>query len=212
MWRSASERRADRLSNLWPMVAGGVQDAERESTATVIESGLLNAYLAIRVVHIVQGFICVATGWRSYKRPRIAAIVLSGAVLESAWLMRRVRRMQTVDPVSARVETATGTVGILALAAATPIDARTTSLNWMLPYSVASTLGLAVNSNRLEGAIDVSLLTATYLATTMRPRHWSGQAVTALTNAASYGGFHGVAAAVIDRGRREGSERRAGAQ
>ncbi|MGA8725695.1 MAG: ATP-binding protein [Acidimicrobiales bacterium] len=97
-------------------------------------------------------------------------------------------------------------VGLLALASATPVEARTTSMNWMLPYSVASTLGLAVNANRLEGAADVSALTATYLATTLRPRSWSGHAVTALSNAASYGGFHGVAAVVVDRGRRDGSE------
>jgi signal transduction histidine kinase len=178
----------------------------RESTATLIEKGLMNAYLAVRVVHLAQGLICVATGWRSYRRPRLAATVLVGTSIESAWLLRRVIRLKTVDPTAARVETVTGTVGILALAAATPLADRTTSLNWMLPYSVASTLGLALGSNRAEGVADVSALTATYLATTMRPRNWSGQAVTALTNAASYAGFHGVAAVVIDRGRRDGSE------
>jgi signal transduction histidine kinase len=178
----------------------------QQSTATIIEKGLVNAYLATRLVHLVQGFICVATGWRNYARPRLAAAVLVSTTVESVWLVRRVVRLKTVDPLAARVETATGTAGLLLLAAATPFEARTTSMNWMLPYSVASTLGLAINSNRLEGVLDVSALTTTYLATTMRPRHWSGQAVTALTNAASYGGFHGVAAVVIDRGRRDGSE------
>jgi signal transduction histidine kinase len=179
---------------------------DRAATATVIENGLLNAYLAVRVVHLVQGLICVATGWRSYRRPGLAAAVLAGVTAESAWLLRRVARLRAVDPVAARVETATSVVGLVALAAATPVSARTTSMNWMMPYSVASTLGLAVSSNRTEAVADVSALTVTYLATTLRPGSWSEQAVTALTNAASYGGFHGVGAVVVNRGRRDGSE------
>ncbi len=94
----------------------------------------------------------------------------------------------------------------MALAAALEPEDRTTSLNWMMPYSVASTVGLALNDRRVEGAVDVSALTATYLATTLRNAVRSGQRVTALTNAASFAGFHFVAAAVIERGRREGSE------
>jgi signal transduction histidine kinase len=188
------------------MAEAAPERSDRAATATVIENGLLNAYLAIRVVHLVQGLICVTTGWRSYRRPGVAAAVLAGVTAESAWLLRRVARLRTVDPVAARVETATSMVGLVALASATPVTARTTSMNWMLPYSVASTLGLAVSSNRAEAVADVSALTTTYLATTLRPKSWSGHVVTALTNAASYGGFHGVAAVVVNRGRQDGRD------
>jgi signal transduction histidine kinase len=188
------------------MAAIGAYQPTRESTSTVIESALMTAYRAIRLVHLVQGFICVVTGWRSYRRPRLAAMVLGATTMESIWMLRRVGRSGVIDPLTARVETATGTVGMVALAAATSLADRTTSLNWMMPFSVASTVGLAVSDNRREGVLDVSALTLTYLSTTVRPGSPSGHAVTALTNAASFGGFHGVAAAVTMRGRREGSE------
>ena len=148
----------------------------------------------------------MTTGWSSYRRPRLAAATWAVCVVESAWLLRRVARSRRVDELTARVETVTGAVGMLALAAATPFEDRTTSLNWMMPYSVAATLGLALNTRRVEGAADVGLLTAAYLATTVRGGLRSGQAVTALTNAASFGGFHAVAAVVVDRGRNEASQ------
>ncbi len=92
-----------------------------------------------------------------------------------------------------------------ALASALAPEDRTTSLNWMMPYGVASTLGLALNGRRNESALDVSVLTAAYLATTVRKGGRPGVNTTALTNAASFGGFHAVAAAVIARGRKQGS-------
>ncbi len=104
------------------------------------------------------------------------------------------------------MDVATGTLGLVGLAAATAHEDRTTSLNWMLPYTVGSIAGLALGVERGEAMAEVATLSGVYLATAVRPGTRPGQVVTAIANAASYVGFHAVAAAVIRRGRREGAE------
>ncbi|MCU1454600.1 MAG: liaS [Acidimicrobiales bacterium] len=183
----------------------GLEEAGDQSTAPVIENGLLAAFLAIRVVHLVQGAVCVASGWSTYRRPRLAAAVLGVTAAESFWLVRRAAATHTLDPLSARVDTLTGTAGLVALAAATAVEDRTTSLNWMMPLNVGAAVGLTISVGRAEGFADAAVLSGAYLATTLRRGAGSGHATTALTNALSYGGFHAVGRAVIDRGRREGS-------
>jgi hypothetical protein len=91
-------------------------------------------------------------------------------------------------------------LGLVGLASATSVEDRTTSFNWMLPYSVGSAVGLVLGVERQEGFAEVAALSGTYLGTTIRPSIRPGQIVTALANAASYGGFHAVAVASQARG------------
>jgi signal transduction histidine kinase len=76
----------------------------------------------------------------------------------------------------------------------------------MLPYSVGTAVGLVVGVGRQEGFAEVAALSGTYLGTTVRPSIRPGQIVTALANAASYAGFHAVAAAVVRRVRQASEE------
>ena len=177
-----------------------------ESDPTIIENGLKWTFLAIRMVHLVQGVICVASGWSTYRRPRVAAAVLGMVGAESTWLLVRVIRHRNVDALAIRVDAAIGVVGLVGLASATSVEDRTTSFNWMLPYSVGTAVGLVVGVGRQEGFAEVAALSGTYLGTTVRPSIRPGQIVTALANAASYAGFHAVAAAVVRRVRQASEE------
>src|ERR1700729_2336487 len=60
--------------------------------SNIVENGLKWTFLAIRIVHLVQGVICVASGWSTYRRPRLAAAVLTVVGTESTWLLVRVIR------------------------------------------------------------------------------------------------------------------------
>ncbi len=177
------------------MVPGQVTEPD----STIVENALKWTFLSVRMVHLVQGVICVASGWSTYRRPRVAAATLGLVGVESGWLLVRVLRMRRVDALAIRVDAATGVVGLAGLASATHVEDRTTSLNWMLPYTVGSAVGLVLGVGRQEGIAQVTALSGAYLGTTIRPSIRPGQIVTALANAASYGGFHAVAAAVAGR-------------
>jgi signal transduction histidine kinase len=164
------------------------------------------AYLAVRAVHLVQGAICVISGWSSYRRPRLAALVLGATWAESAWLIGRCVTTREVDALAARVDTLTGAGGLLGLAAATSLEDRTSSLNWMLPYSVGSTLALCLGVEPTEAWAGVAGLSGTYLGTSVRPGTRPGQVVTAAANAASFAGFHAVGSAIMRWGRRASAE------
>jgi hypothetical protein len=68
-----------------------------EPDSTIIESGLKWTFLAVRMVHLVQGVICVASGWSTYRRPRLAAAVLGLVGAESGWLFARAIRHRKID-------------------------------------------------------------------------------------------------------------------
>ncbi len=183
-----------------------ISDNAPEPDPTIIENGLKWTFLAIRLVHLVQGAICVGSGWSTYRRPRVAAAVLGLVGAESGWLFVRVIRHRQIDALAIRVDAAAGVLGMVGLASATSVEDRTTSFNWMLPYSVGSAVGLVLGVGRQEGIAEVAALSGTYLGTTIRPSIRPGQIVTALANAASYGGFHAVAAAVVGRVRHASEE------
>ena len=181
-------------------------DAVGDSTGPVFERAMLWTYIAVRAVHLVQGAICVASGWSSYRRPRLAALVLCASWAESTWLIARSISRRDVDALAARIDTVTGAGGLVGLAAATVIEDRTSSLNWMLPYSVGSTLALAMGVEPEEAWLGVTTLSAAYLGTAVRPGTRPGQVVTAAANAASYAGFHAVGAAIRRWSKRAGAE------
>ena len=160
------------------------------------ERAVALSMLSIRLVHLLQGAICIATGWRRYRRPWLAAGILGAAAVESAVVGGRVLRAGRHGDAGVWVDNAFGTVGLVAMAASTHGRDRTTSLNWMLPYtvtSVAATAALDRPRVRYLGA--VGLLGGTYVCS-VAPAVGRGEAAasTAVANAASYAGF----AAVLD--------------
>lgn len=157
-------------------------------------------FLSVRLVHVAQGALCVVSGRRSYRHPRRAAGVLAVCAATTGWVLRRCVRASGVDATAARVDALVGAVGLVGLASATRPQDRTTSLNWMLPYTVGGTVALGMATEVLpEGAMTVAALASTYLATTARGHESraEGHLTTAFANAMSYAGFYAVAASIV---------------
>ena len=160
------------------------------------ERAVALSMLTVRFVHLVQGVICVASGWRRYRRPWLAAGLLGAATIESAVVGSVAFRAGRHGETGVWVDNAFGVAGLVAMAAASAGQDRTTSLNWMLPYTVTSAAATAaLDRPRWRSAAAVGLLGGTY-ALSVAPAVRRGQAAasTAVANAASYAGF----AAVMD--------------
>ena len=152
-------------------------------------------FLLVRLVHLAQGVISVGTGSSSYHPPGLALTVLLVMTFESAWLFRRGIRAGAHRPAAAIVDATFSLAGLVALGVATLPADRTTSLNWMLPYSVGAAVGLAMSMPRLRGALLMGALAAGYVVTTWPDiTTGSGPAATALANTASYLGFFAAVA------------------
>jgi signal transduction histidine kinase len=189
------------------MVAGSLPMERPGEESLRAERGLTITYLGIRAIHLAQGTFCIVTGWSSYRRPKLAATVLVVCWAEAIWLARQCRAAGTCELGPGRVDAATGLAGLLAMSAATRPADRTTSLNWMLPLTVGSTVGLALASeSSRDGVAAVGAMSGAYLVTAVGGRRHSEHLVTALANAASYPGFYSVARGVIRHMRRSARE------
>ena len=158
----------------------------------------MSTLLAVRVVHVVQGFTCVLTARSTYRRPKVAIAVGVASLAELAWMAKRDFSRGCHDMTTARVDAVFGAAGLAALGWATHPADRTTSVNWMLPLTVGSALGAATSLDMREGAgISASLATA-YAATTRESiGSGSGRAASAVANTLSYPGFFAVAAGMV---------------
>jgi len=167
-------------------------------------------YLAVRLVHVAQAGLCIVSGRRAYRRPALAAAVFSMCAVETAWLVRRCVRNGSIDPMATRVDVGVSMVGLVALGAATHPEDRTTSLNWMLPYSVGTAVGLGISVDPIpEGIAEVAALAGVYIAVTATGRAQEGSSsrlVTAMANAMSYGGFYAVVAPLYNVMKRNGRD------
>ena len=163
-----------------------------------IERALMTTFLAIRVVHVVQGFTCALTARSTYRRPKLAIAVGLASLVELAWMAKRDFAQDDHEANTARVDAAFGAAGLVALSWAThPVD-RTTSVNWMMPLTVGSSLGAATSLEFLEGSGITASLAATYAAITRESiSSGSGRAASSVANTLSYPGFFVVAAGVV---------------
>jgi len=162
--------------------------SERASAEQVIAVGLLT----VRVVHLIQGVVCLTTGWKAYRRPRVALGLLVASGLEAAWLTRRAWSDRSFSNSQlAWIDAAFGIGGLCVMSAATQPDDRTAWLNWMCPLTFGTTAASTVAiGGSASGAVPV-LLAGVYL-TTVRGNIRSGgsQLATAVANATSYAGFY----------------------
>ncbi len=119
------------------------------ATALQLEEGMVLLFLAVRCVHLGQAGIDLALAGRSYTTEWLALTLAVICVAESvgvasATLSPRVRRLTSRAIVA---DAAFGVVGLGVMALATTSGpGRAGSLNWMLPYTVASATGLGVVS------------------------------------------------------------------
>jgi signal transduction histidine kinase len=169
------------------------------------ERATLIAFLTVRSMHLIAGGVSVATGWRSYTRPRLALATLCASLLESAWLARRCWRRQAYDEAfPALVDTGCGLVGLVAIAAATTPEDRTTWLNWVCPLTFGTAAGVAVAVDRRTATAWPVLLAGTYVATVVPSMRMGGsQVATAVANTTSYANYFVAAHRFIRRLRRD---------
>lgn len=168
---------------------------------------MVGTFLSIRFVHLAQGAICLASGARAYRRPRLAGLLLGLSVAETAWLAKRSIEQDRLGTEVAVVDTVFGGLGLAAMSAATQPRDRTGSLNWMLPYSVGSTLlgGAGMpRSAGLSAATGLALLYAGSVRIGVDPGDY--RSATALANSLSYWGFYVVADRAVSLVRRISKE------
>lgn len=178
-------------SRLWS--SGSASDQNRERL--LLTQAMILTFLAIRAVHLSQGYLDLATGWHAYPHPALAAAAAAGCTGESAWIIVRSWRRGRLDPRAVTADVACGVAALFLLAGALRGGDRTTSLNWMLPYSVGTVVAAAL-ALRVRLALLVSAaLGALYLMSVWpEVAQGGGPATTAIVNTASYLGFFAVAA------------------
>jgi len=168
-----------------------------QSARPGIERALLSTILAIRAVHVVQGFSCVITARSAYQRPKVAIAAAVAALAELAWMARR-DLARGSDAATARTDAAFGAAGLLVLASAISPADRTSSLNWMMPLTVGSCLGAASALGAVEGASISGSLGVAYAGITRESiSTGSGRAASAVANVLSYPAFFLVATFVV---------------
>lgn len=177
------------MSSVLPRGRGvGTQggDALAGSERTVVLS-----MLTVRLVHLAQGAICVATGWRRYRRPWLAAGLLGAATIESAIVGGSAFRAGRQSEVGVWADNLFGVAGLVVMAASCTDADRTTSLNWMLPYTVTSAAATAsLDGARWRSGAAAGVLGGTYALSVARAvKRGDAVASTAVANTASYAGF-----------------------
>ena len=145
--------------------------------------------LALRGVNLVQAAVCVVTGSRAYRRPRLAVALAVAAAVESAWFARQASQ-RPLGRELILADASFGALGLVAMAGVLPAGDRTASMNWMLPYTVVSAGATTLAFPRPEAAAVAATMAGVYGATvTSELRSGGAKATAALANIVSYGGF-----------------------
>jgi signal transduction histidine kinase len=169
------------------------------------ERAVLIGFLTVRSMHLVQGGLCLVTGWSAYRRPRLAAAALCAALVESAWIARRTWPKKAYnEPLPAIVDTGFGLIGLAAIAAATSPDDRTAWLNWVCPLTFGTAAGVGFASESQTSSIAPAALAGVYIATVWPSiRAGGSQLATAVANATSYANYFFAANRFVHRMRRD---------
>jgi signal transduction histidine kinase len=152
-------------------------------------------FLLVRAVHLSQGYLDLGTGWRAYLHPALAVVATAGCTAASAWIVVRSLRRGRLDCAAVLVDVTCGIAALLLLTAALRGSDRTTSLNWILPYTVGTAVAAALALPVRRAALVPAGLAALYLASVW-PDVTGGRdvATAAIVNAVSYLGFFAIAA------------------
>jgi signal transduction histidine kinase len=162
--------------------------SERASAERVIALGLVT----VRAIHLSQGAVCLAAGWKAYRRPYVALGLLVSAGVEATLVARRAWRARAYsDPRLAWLDIGFGIGGLCLMSTTTAPDDRTAWLNWMCPLTLGTTMAATVAIEGKSARTVPGLLAGVYLITVRRNlRSGGSQMATALTNATSYVGFY----------------------
>jgi hypothetical protein len=162
--------------------------SERASAERVIALGLVT----VRAIHLSQGAVCLAAGWKAYRRPYVALGLLVSAAVEATLVARRAWRARAYsDSRLAWLDIGFGVGGLCLMSTTTAPDDRTAWLNWMCPLTLGTTMAATVAIEGKSARTVPGLLAGVYLITVRRNlRSGGSQMATALTNATSYVGFY----------------------
>jgi hypothetical protein len=192
-------------------------------TAWRVLAGLVFLWLAARCVHLAQAGIDLAAGSGAYTRPALAQGLAGACLAESVLFAVVTVRAQRLTLGALLADAAFGIVGLAVMAAATSgAPGRAGSLNWMLPYTVGTAVGLGLLSARDSGrepvrgifagtgqgrprrwplmaarAVAVAALATAYIVSVNLPRRFpADQPVQLWANDANYAGFFLAAIAI----------------
>lgn len=123
---------------------GSRSDLERV-TALRLQAALLLVFLAVRCVHLGQAGVDLALAGSAYTHEGLALGLGLACVVESALFAAVSLRGRRLRRSALLADALFGVVGLgLMLAATSATPGRAGSLNWMLPYSVATATGLGL--------------------------------------------------------------------
>jgi hypothetical protein len=135
---------------------GSRQDLERE-TALRLEAAVLLIFLAARFVHLGQAGIDLGLAGRSYTRHRLAWGLGSACLLESLLFAGVTLRAGRLTRPALFADALFGLAGLVVMSVATTKTLKG-SLNWMLPYTVATAAGLGlVAMGAVTGDLDTPI-------------------------------------------------------
>jgi hypothetical protein len=179
---------------------GSRSDLERV-TGLRFEAALVLIFLATRCVHLGQAAVDLSLAGSRYTREMVAVGLGGACLVESLILAAVCLRIGRLSPAAMLADAAFGAVGLGVMAVATTaMPGRAGSLDWMLPYTVATAAGLGllaggdliarpdprarsgtagsmVTGRRWPGAVAVALA-AVYVVSVVLPRrlpdeHWA---------------------------------------
>jgi hypothetical protein len=149
-----------------PAYLGSRADLERVTEARV-GTGLLLLFLGGRAIHLVQALIDVSIGYAAYTRGAVAVTWAVCCALESTILGAIALRRGRLTRAPLLGDAVFGLCGLVCLSYATVGTAgRTGSINWMLPYCVATAAGLGLLAGERRRVDWSSAVTVLVLAAT----------------------------------------------
>jgi hypothetical protein len=123
---------------------GSRSDLE-QVTAQRLQAAFVLVFLATRFVHLSQAGVDLVLAGGTYTREGLAWCLGVACALESVVVAAVFLRARRLTPVALVADAVFGAAGLAVMSAAmTATPLRTGSLNWMLPYTVATAAGLGV--------------------------------------------------------------------
>jgi hypothetical protein len=123
---------------------GSRTELER-ATALRLQAAVVLLFLAVRCVHLGQAGVDLALAGRHYTVAWLAFALGGACLLESVAIAAVTLSARRLTPGAMLADAAFGVAGLAVMAIATSSGpGRAGSLNWMLPYTVATATGLGV--------------------------------------------------------------------
>jgi hypothetical protein len=149
-WRSSCARAAERnpvrvTREVLNLTFRGSRAELDQAAALRLQATVALLFLAVRCVHLGQAGVDLALAEHRYTHAWLALTLGGACAVESLVVAALILGERSLTPAAMLTDTAFGLAGLAAMAIATSSGpARAGSLNWMLPYTVATATGLGI--------------------------------------------------------------------